>query len=115
MALTEFEEALVEVCVGEFIERRRPPENLRDEVDLTYKIDRQSVIILEKRPTFRDPSRIIEHAVAKTTFTQTSKRWKIYWQRADLKWHRYDPVPEVRTLDEFIAIVDEDEHGCFWG
>jgi hypothetical protein len=42
-------------------------------------------------------------------------RWKIYWQRADMKWHAYPPHPEAVLFDEFLAIVDEDEHGCFWG
>lgn len=40
---------------------------------------------------------------------------KVCWLRADLKWHRYAPVPEVGTLEEFLAVVEEDEYGCFWG
>ena len=40
--------------------------------------------------------------------------WKAYWQRADLKWHRYDPDPEVDTINDFIKLVEEDEFGCFF-
>ena len=25
------------------------------------------------------------------------------------------PPPEAVFFDEFLAYVDEDEHGCFWG
>ena len=41
--------------------------------------------------------------------------WKVYWLRADLRWHRYDPDAEVASLDEFLAIVDRDEYACFFG
>lgn len=27
----------------------------------------------------------------------------------------YPPRPEAMFFDEFLAIVDEDEHCCFWG
>jgi hypothetical protein len=35
--------------------------------------------------------------------------------RLHLKWHRYDPDPEVKTLDEFLEVVENDEFACFWG
>jgi len=37
------------------------------------------------------------------------------WQRADLKWHKYGPAPEVSTVQAFLALVDEDKYGCFFG
>jgi hypothetical protein len=55
------------------------------------------------RPLWRQPDRIIEDAVAKATYVKTQRVWKVYWQRADLKWHRYDPDPEVDSLDEFLC------------
>ena len=58
---------------------------------------------------------IIEEMIAKTTFVRRAKTWKVFWRRADLKWHQYDPVPELRSLDEFLELVEDDEHGCFWG
>lgn len=41
--------------------------------------------------------------------------WLVYWQRADLKWHKYDPMPEVGTVDRFLRLVDNDEYACFFG
>jgi hypothetical protein len=26
-----------------------------------------------------------------------------------------DPRPTVKTLKEFVKIVEEDKHACFWG
>lgn len=37
----------------------------------------------------------------------------MYWQRTDLKWHRYDPDPEVDPVDDFLAVVETDEYACF--
>jgi hypothetical protein len=35
--------------------------------------------------------------------------------RADLRWHSYSPHPDAVFFEEFLAVVDEDENGCFWG
>jgi hypothetical protein len=35
--------------------------------------------------------------------------------RADLKWHKYPPKPEVPTIEAFLALVEEDEYACFYG
>ena len=37
-----------------------------------------------------------------------SRRWKVYWQRADLKWHSCAPRPEVHTLVEFFALLEDE-------
>lgn len=57
----------------------------------------------------------VEIPVAKTTFVKKSGEWEIYWQRADLTWHRYDPGTVVKSFEDFLILVDEDEWGCFWG
>ncbi len=35
--------------VEDFIERRRPPEHLRDKVDLAFRIENQNIFIFERR------------------------------------------------------------------
>jgi hypothetical protein len=35
--------------------------------------------------------------------------------RSDLKWHSYTPAPELRSIEEFFAIVNADDTGCFFG
>ena len=115
MALTAQQTADIEAAMTDFLARRRPPEHLRDKVDLAWRIEGQSVVIFEIRPFWRDPSHKIEGPVAKATYVRKANRWRIYWQRADLKWHGYEPHPEAVFFEEFLALVDEDEHGCFWG
>jgi len=115
MVFSEFERKRIQKIVGQYIEKRRPPEHLRDEVDLSFRVKGQSVQIFEIRPLWNNPGKKIEEPVAKTTYVKTQNTWKVYWQRADLKWHRYDPDPEVDSIEKFIEIVERDEYGCFFG
>ena len=58
---------------------------------------------------------MLEHPIAKATYNKSSRNWKVLWRRADLKWHSYTPNPEVASIEDFLAIVQKDEHGCFFG
>ncbi|MCG8306242.1 MAG: DUF3024 domain-containing protein [Cytophagales bacterium] len=115
MPFSEFEIKKKQKIVGQYIEKNRPPADIRSEVDMSFRIEGQSVVIFEIRPLWNNPEEKIEEPVAKATYVKSRKLWKIYWQRADLKWHRYDPDPEVDTIDEFIDIVERDEFACFFG
>ena len=113
--LSEFEQKRCERIVGAFVESRRPPSHLRGKLDLGFRVNGQSVEIFWIRPRWDNPKEKTDDAVAKATFVKSTGRWRIYWQRADLKWHRYEPAPEVGTLEEFVRVVGDDDHGCFWG
>ena len=115
MPFTEFETARIEAAMADFLAKRRPPVEIQDRLDLAYRIEVQSVVIYSIRPNWRDESIKIEEPVAKATYVRTTKRWKIYWMRADLKWHSYPPHPEAVLFEEFLAVVHKDENGCFWG
>jgi hypothetical protein len=115
MPFTEFETARIEAAMEDFLARRRPPVEIRDRLDLGYRIEGQSVIIHSIRPDSRDASRKIEEAAAKASYVRKTNRWKIYWMRADMKWHAYPPYPEAVLFEEFLAVVDEDEKCCFCG
>jgi len=98
-----------------FISRIRPPEEIRKKLDISYAIEDQSIIIYEIRPHFQRPGEIIKSGVAKTTFVKAKNQWKVFWQRADLRWHTYEPKPIVKTIKEFTELVDKDEYHCFFG
>ena len=68
-----------------FLERNRPPENLRDKLDLGYEIAGQTVSIYEIRPRPDNSKEIMHSAIAKTTFVRAKNYWQVYWQRANLK------------------------------
>ena len=98
-----------------FIIKIRPAEEIREQLDISYKIEKQSIIIFEIRPNWRDANLKMESGIAKATFVKSDKLWKIFWMRADLKWHSYKPKPVVGDVSIFLKTVEEDKHGCFWG
>jgi hypothetical protein len=116
MALGEIERARIAKVVGAFVEAHRPPPHIRPELDLCFRLSGQSVEIFEIRPRWRGaPGETMEHAVAKATYIKTRALWKVFWQRADLKWHAYQPVPQVGSIEKFLDLVAEDRHACFFG
>lgn len=98
-----------------FLDKRRPSEDIRAKLDYDYKIENQSIILFEVRPHWQKKDERVVSPVAKTTWVKAKNYWKIYWMRANLKWHIYEPVPYVDTIEEFLSLVDEDAYGCFWG
>ena len=115
MAFSEFEQHRYGKAVDAYIEANRPPPHLRKELDLGYRISNQSVEIFEIRPVWQSPEEYFELPVAKATFVKKDNLWKIYWQRKDLRWHRYDPHPIASSIEEFLEIVSRDEYACFYG
>ena len=113
---TETELESVKHVLNGFLERKRPREEIRDEVDLSYRIDGQSVTIMEVRQAWRGPpGEKIELPIAKATYVRTHDHWRVYWQRADLKWHRYDPSDTVKDIQQFVDVVERDEFNAFFG
>ena len=115
VTLSEFEIKRCEKLVAEFIERHQPPTRVRNKVDLAFRIKRQSVEIFEIRSHWRVNGKLIEHPIAKATYNKSNRGWKIFWLRADLKWHRYEPLPEVDAIEDFLLTVEEDDYACFFG
>lgn len=115
MAFSEFELKRYEKIVEKYVEQRRPAPHIRPQLDLGFRVKGQSVELFEIRERWNEPGVKFESPFAKATYVQTQQIWKIFWQRADLKWHRYDPTPEVNTIEEFIAVVEKDECACFRG
>ena len=114
MSLSEFELKRCEYALAAFLEKRRPPTHLRKEVDLRYRIEGQSVEIFEVRPGWRNPENTMELPISKAIYVKSRGIWKVYYKRGDLKWHLYDPTPEVDAIEEFLDIVDRDEYYYFW-
>lgn len=115
MPLSEFELHRCERDLGRFLDKRRPPPAIRHELDIGYRITGQSVELFEVRPDWQNPAERMEHPFAKATFVRSQGHWRVFWQRQDLKWHGYQPMPTVRDLADFLACVDEDPYGCFFG
>ena len=115
MAFSQRQTTQIERAVAGFMTRRRPPIHIRSELDLGYRITGQSLELFEIRPRWDSPSEKIEQAIAKATYVKRTDTWKVYWQRADLKWHRYRPAPEAASVEDFLVLVETDEYACFFG
>jgi len=89
--------------------------DVRDQLDIGYRIENQSIELFEIRPVWNSPSEKSELSIAKATYIKKNKNWKVYWQRQDLKWHSYEPTPKTDTLGEFLELVNEDKYCCFFG
>jgi len=115
MALDGVQAAEVINTLENFRDKHRPAEHIRPQLDLAYRIENQSVIIFNIRPHWQIKKKTIESPIAKTTWVHARQAWKVFWMRADLKWHGYEPKPQVKTIDQFLELVEEDNYGCFWG
>ena len=115
VAFDELETRRVEKAVKAYVEKRRPPPHIRPELDIGFRVNGQSIEIFEIRPAWNRPDEILEHGVAKATFVRTRGVWKVFWMRADLKWHSYSPTSTVGSAEKFLELVDADPHACFWG
>jgi hypothetical protein len=100
---------------GDFLSRRRPRPEIRDQLDLKVEIKNRDLLLLEVRPQWNDKSKIMEHAVAKMKWVGTQNVWRLFWMRQDLKWHLYEPKPEARSIEALFEEVERDPHGCFFG
>jgi hypothetical protein len=116
MALAEIELARVRKARDAFMQQRRPPPHIRPKLDLGFRVTGQSVEIFEIRPRWRGPAdEKHESPVAKATYARARGVWRVFWQRRGLKWHNYEPKPEVKSVEEFASLVSEDAHACFFG
>lgn len=93
----------------------RPPEKIRHQIDIIWRVEGQSVYISEKRPHWSNPALNMTNDFAKATYIKSSDQWKIFWLKSDLKWHTYKPLPGVRYFAEFLEEVAKDPYGCFKG
>ena len=98
-----------------WLEKNRTAENIRHQIDIGYRIEGLSIYLFEIRPQYKKPENIVHHDYAKATYVKSSNAWKVYWMRSNLKWYPYDPKPKVKSLKDFLKLVDEDKHGCFKG
>lgn len=98
-----------------FVEAMRPPVEYRDELDIGYQFEKNSLEIFEIRPQWNNRKNILHLPFAKARYIKNKEIWKLYWMRGNGKWESYQPNPEVTSIDEVFQIIDEDEYHCFKG
>ena len=110
MAVSEFETHRLNKIVSTYSESIRPPSEIREELDVGYRITGQSVELFQSQPALITRGKRLEIPVAKFTFVKSQGIWKLYWHRQDLRWHRYEPAPERKTIEQCLGVVEKD--GC---
>ncbi|GAA4457121.1 hypothetical protein GCM10023189_27350 [Nibrella saemangeumensis] len=115
MALDPIKTVDIIELMENYLERIRPPESIREQLDIGYRIDNQSIILFETRPQFRNPEKKMETDYAKATYVKSENKWKVYWMRGNMNWTLYEPKPRVSNLKRFLELVDEDKYHCFKG
>lgn len=114
MAFNQIERKRIEQMVGELC-RKRSPAHLKDQVRLEYVMKGHDVVIYERRPRWNNPHEWGESPVAKLKFVRTAKQWRLYWQRANLKWYEYPGVSASEGLKKLVDEIDTDPLACFFG
>jgi hypothetical protein len=117
MAFTESEVAEHTRILDVFVQQTRPPAHIQDKLDYSYDLDvsKQAVELVEIRPSIQNPKKKSRLAFARARYIRSANEWRIYWMRSDLKWHSYEPMSSAPKLLVFLAVVREDEYGCFYG
>lgn len=105
-----------ESTIKKFAESHRSDDpEIRKQLDFGYSFDKNVAILYEIRPAWDDPKTILHIDFVKIRYYRSRQEWNLYWMRASGKWELYQPFPKSTHLDKIIAIVKEDDHGCFYG
>ena len=110
----ENKESIFEETIQTFIEKIRPPQEIRDEFDIGYTFEKRVLEIFEIRANWRNESEKIHIPVVKVRFMKSKQIWKMYWMRANGKWESYKPLAEEIDLYKVLEEIDNDPWGAFW-
>ncbi len=71
MAISEFEQKRCEREMVNFLKTHRPPPHVRNQMDIAYRLQDQSVEIFEIHPRWDKPKEKVETFVAKATYVKS--------------------------------------------
>lgn len=114
MPFSELDLKRIEQTVGVFCGKRSPV-HLKDKLCLTYTVKNHEVVIIERRPRWDNQTEWTELPVAKLKFIRTAAKWRLYWMRADMKWHEYPGLSSSNRLSDLVQEIDTDPLACFFG
>ncbi len=115
MSFNDIERARNLAALKAFLERKRPPPHIRSQLDFGYAVVGQVVDMFEVRPDWQDATITRHRLFARIRFVRSSKDWRLYWMRKDLKWHAYEPSARHASLQSALDVIAADVHCCFFG
>lgn len=114
MAFTDIDYQRIKKEVGGFCIKKTPA-HLKDQLRYEYEVTNQNVIIYEVRPVRYQKDEYTKLPMAKLTYVNSRKIWKLYWMRASGKWEKYEPMETATDLSALVRAIDKDSYGCFFG
>ncbi len=114
MAFTDIDYQKIKKAVGGFCIKKTPA-HLKDQLRYEYDVSGHNVIIYEVRPAWNRKDEYTKLPMAKITYVNARKIWKLYWMRASGKWEKYEPQETASDLNALIREIDKDPYGCFFG
>ena len=104
----------IEIIQAWLAHKRRRVE-IRPLLDYTYRLKRNTFILCDIRPMMFEKEDYRTSPFAKIHYLKHSDIYLIYWQRANGRWLSYEAGESASSLQEALAIVDQDIYGCFYG
>jgi hypothetical protein len=114
VAFSELELKRIDRTVGELC-RLFSPAEYADELRVVYEVEGHIVSMYEERPPWDGQGEWTRKGIARFRFNRSKGEWKLYWMRADLHWHLYDPEEMPTELPALVAVVEADQYGAFFG
>ena len=113
MPIPELELARVKRALDPFCDRI--PVHIRQQLTHVYRFTGNSVVLIERRPHYLEPSRHTEQPLAKFVYNQRRGSWSLRWRDRNTRWHAYDGFQDRPHFSELLAEVAADPTGIFLG
>ncbi len=113
MPIPELEQAKVTRLLDAFCQK--VPEAIRQQLEYVYRIERSTVLLLERRPHFRNAARHTEHSIAKFVYSPKVGGWSLRWRDRNAKWHQYDGFENRPHFRDLLREVEDDPTAIFFG
>ena len=91
------------------------PVQVQNRIKLSISWRGSKATLIEHRPSFLDPSKWTESPVAQLRFEAPTGLWSLFCRDRNQRWHPYGPMPTSPHLHKFLAELDRDPTGIFWG
>jgi hypothetical protein len=95
--------------------RPSPGPAVRAKLRIDYRFEGPAIVLFESRPRFLKRDEWGEEPVAKFRYVASRRVWRLFCMHRDLRWHRYELLPESDSLAELADEVRRDPSGIFWG
>ena len=116
MAFTDAElSGLLHLLERHFWSHRRPPLHLRDRIREGQRIAGQDIELFFVRSIAPGSPATVEDSIARLRYVRSRNVWRLFWKRADGRWHAYPPCREAASLENALRVILEDKNCCFFG